>query len=52
MNPTIIESLMTYGALGTVTVYFMIKDWQLNSKLQQTLNEFTVAVNTLIGKEL
>lgn len=52
MDPTIIDSLMTYGALGAVTVYFMIKDWQLNSKLQQTLNEFTVAVNTLIGKEL
>lgn len=46
------EILITYGSLGVITAYFMIKDWQLNSKLQQTLNEFTIAVNALLGKEI
>ncbi len=48
----ILDGLLTYGALGLVTAYFMVKDWQLNSKLQQTLSDFTVALNTLIGKDL
>lgn len=52
MDYPIIESIMTYGALGLVTAYFMVKDWQLNSKLQQTLSDFTVALNTLIGKDV
>lgn len=52
MDYPIVESLMTYGALGLVTAYFMIKDWQLNSRLQQTLSDFTVAMNAILGKEL
>lgn len=52
MDYPIIESLMTYGALGLVAAYFMIKDWQLNSRLQQTLSDFTVAMNAILGKEL
>lgn len=48
---TFVDMLVTYGALGIITAYFMVKDWQLNRKLQETLNEFTVAVNALLGKE-
>lgn len=48
----ITNALMTYGALGLVTAYFMVKDYTLNSKLNETLNDFTIAVNTLIGKDL
>lgn len=45
-----VQSIVSYGALGVVTCYFMVKDWRLNAKLQETLNEFTVAVNTLLKK--
>lgn len=48
---TFVDMLVTYGSLGIITAYFMVKDWQLNRKLQETLNEFTVAVNALLGKE-
>lgn len=49
---TFVDVLVTYGSLGIITAYFMVKDWQLNRKLQETLNEFTIAVNALLGKEI
>lgn len=46
-----VTMLTSYGALGIVSLYFMAKDWTLNKKLNETLNEFTVAVETLLKLE-
>lgn len=43
-----IQLLTSYGALGVVAVYFMAKDWSLNKRLEEALNEFRVAIETLI----
>ena len=43
-----IQILTSYGALGAVAVYFMAKDWSLNKRLEEALNEFRVALETLI----
>lgn len=48
----VIADAISYGALGVVTAYFMVKDWRLNSRLNQTLSEFTIALNTLLKKEI
>ena len=50
MTDSIIETIVSYGALGACTAYFAIKDWQLNSKLQDTLNEFTVVMKTMLER--
>lgn len=49
---TFVADVVSYGALGVVTAYLMVKDWRLNSRLNQTLSEFTVALNALIKKEV
>lgn len=43
-----LQSLLEIGPLGVVAVYFMVKDWKLNSELRQALNQFTIAINVLI----
>lgn len=45
---TVLESLIGYGALGVVAVYFMVKDWKLNNELRNALTQFTVAINVLL----
>lgn len=50
MTDSIIETIVSYGALGACTAYFAIKDWQLNSKLQDTLNEFTIVMKTMLER--
>lgn len=50
MTDSIIETILSYGALGACTAYFAIKDWQLNSKLQDTLNEFTIVMKTMLER--
>lgn len=45
---TVLESLVSYGSLGVVAIYFMIKDWKLNTELRHALNQFTVAINVLL----
>lgn len=51
-NINFVADIVSYGALGIVSAYFMVKDWRLNSKLNDTLSEFTVAINALLRKEL
>lgn len=47
-NIDIFQSLVEIGPLGVVSVYFMVKDWKLNSELRAALNQFTIAINLLI----
>lgn len=47
-----VSDVISYGALGVVTAYFMVKDWRLNSRLNETLSEFTIALNALLKKEV
>lgn len=47
-----VSDVISYGALGVTTAYFMVKDWRLNSKLDDTLSEFTIALNALLRKEV
>lgn len=51
------QMLTSYGALGVCCVYFMVKDWvrgkktdEVIEKNTEAISEFTVALNTLIGK--
>lgn len=44
-------SLVSYGALGIVAVYFMVKDWLLSAKINEALKDFTVALNLLCAKK-
>jgi hypothetical protein len=46
------QMLTSYGALGIVALYFMYKDMVLNKALTDALNKFTVALNTMIGKDV
>lgn len=43
--------LTSYGALGACCIYFMWKDSTVNKKLTETLNELTVAIETLLKLE-
>lgn len=51
MTINAVSMLTSYGALGVVSIYFMIKDWNLNKKLNEALNDFTVVMNTFIKLE-
>ena len=46
----ILDVVLSYGALGACTAYFAVKDWRLNSKLQETLNEFTVVMRSYLER--
>ena len=41
-----LQMITSYGALGVVTAYFMYKDMTISQKLESTLSEFAVAMNT------
>lgn len=43
-------TLASYGALGIVSVYFMVKDWTLSKKIEEALAEFTLAFKLLAAK--
>ncbi len=45
-----LQLLTSYGALGICTLYFMVKDWILSKKIEDSLDRFTLAVNVLINK--
>ncbi len=47
----VFEMLSSYGALGAVAIYFMWKDSTVNKALTQTLNDLTVAIETLIKQQ-
>lgn len=40
--------LTSYGALGACCIYFMWKDSTINKKLNETLGDLTVAIETLL----
>lgn len=46
------QLMTSYGALGVVTLYFMIKDWKLNKAIEESLNKLTLAINLLAGKAI
>ena len=41
-----LQLLTSYGALGVVTIYFMWKDMTITKKLEETLHNFTVTLET------
>lgn len=41
-----LQLLTSYGALGAVTIYFMWKDMTITKKLEETLRNFTVSLET------
>lgn len=43
-----VPMLTSYGALGIVAIYFMWKDCTLSKKLNDTLQDFTVVMNTFL----
>jgi len=45
-----IQLLTSYGALGVITIYFMIKDWSLNKRIEDSLDKLTIAINILAGR--
>lgn len=40
--------IMSYGALGAVTVYFMVKDMTVNRELTGVIKDFTITLKTFI----
>ena len=48
MDQEIINSIMSYGALGAVTVYFMVKDMTVNKELTGVIKDFTITLKTFI----
>ena len=47
-----LQMLTSYGALGIVTIYFMIKDWKLNKAIEDSLDKLTLAINLLAGRPI
>ena len=45
-----IQLLTSYGAMGVITLYFMVKDWKLNKAIKDSLDKLTLAINLLAGK--
>ena len=52
-----LTQLLTYGPLGIVTAYFMVKDWfrgkksdEIIEKNTEVIKEFTVALNVLTSQ--
>ena len=41
------QMLFSYGALGVVAVYFMIKDFKVTKRTNEAIKEFTVALGKL-----
>lgn len=50
MTINALQLLTSYGALGICTLYFMVKDWLLSKRIEESLDKFTLAVNLLINK--
>lgn len=48
MDQEIINVIMSYGALGAVTVYFMVKDMTVNRELTGVIKDFTITLKTFI----
>lgn len=44
---TIIETIMSYGALGAVAAYLAVKDWKLTEKVTVAIDNNTAALSEL-----
>ena len=42
------DQLVTYGALGIVCAYFMVKDITINREITAALKEFTISLKTFV----
>lgn len=47
-----VQLLTSYGALGVISIYFMIKDWKLNKAIEDSLGKLTLAINLLAGRNI
>ena len=45
-----LNGLIQYGALGIVTLYFIVKDFTITKELRAALTEFTNILHELKGK--
>ena len=45
-----LQLLTSYGAMGVITLYFMVMDWKLNKAIEDSLDKLTLAINLLAGK--
>lgn len=43
-----LSMLTSYGALGVIALYFMVKDWLVTRKFEETLSDFKVVLETFI----
>lgn len=44
----VVDSIAGYGALGSVTIYFMYKDMTVNKDLTSVIKDFTITLKTFI----
>ncbi len=47
-----VQLLTSYGALGVISIYFMVKDWKLNKAIEDSLGKLTLAINLLAGRNI
>lgn len=45
-----LSGLVSYGALGLVTLYFAFKDWRLSQQIVESLSKFNIALDVLIKR--
>lgn len=43
-------TLASYGALGVVSIYFMVKDWTISKANTDAIHKFTIALEKLCIK--
>ena len=46
MTVSAVQLLTSYGAMGICLIYFIVKDFTITKKLEATLQDFTIAMNT------
>lgn len=49
-NIEVVQSLASYGALGVVAIYFMIKDYTITKEWKSALQEFTNVLHEIKGR--
>jgi len=47
---TTIKELASYGGLGIVTLYFIIKDFSISKEMRSALQEFTQVLHEIKGR--
>ena len=49
-NIEVVQSLTSYGALGVVAIYFMVKDYTVTKEWKTSLQEFTNILHEIKGR--